>query len=125
MSKPKAQTPEELIEKHIQRAWIAAVISASMTLLLVLLAIGGVQILAGLNAWGLLDVVILSGFAFGIYKRSRVCAILLLAYAVFNEIYMMSQDSSRHLNGLSSCITISEAFWRSSPTTNSIHLIQH
>ncbi len=91
-SYPQSQTTET-IEKHIKRAWIAAVVSASMTLLLVLLSIGGIQIIPGLDVWAIIDAAIIAGFAFGIYRRSRVCAFLLLVYAVFNEVYMISDGN--------------------------------
>ncbi len=38
----------------------------------------------------LLDAVILFGLAFGVYKRSRICAALLVGYGTFNEVYMIS-----------------------------------
>lgn len=84
--------PIEKAAKHIKRAWIAAVVSGSVMLVVVLVTISGTQIMRGLDAWAFLDVVILFGFAFGIYKRSRTCAILLTAYAFVNECYMIAND---------------------------------
>ena len=53
-------------ELEIRVAWIAATIVAGATLL---------GILAGLlNRWNLLDVLLSLALAFGIYRRSRVCA---------------------------------------------------
>jgi serine/threonine-protein kinase len=78
-------------KKHIKYAWIAAVVSGSLTLLFVLIAIGGSPLFPGFGAANLLDVALLYGFAFGVYRHSRVCAILLASYGVFNAFYMASQ----------------------------------
>lgn len=83
-------SPQEKMDKAIKRAWIAAIVSGCVTLLVVFLSFGGVTIIEGFSAWGLIDVVILLGFAYGIYKRSRICIILLLSYAIFNEIYTVA-----------------------------------
>jgi len=42
----------------------------------------------------LLDAAILAGLAYGVWRRSRVCALLLLVYAIANEVYLALQETS-------------------------------
>ena len=83
-----------LREKQIARAWIAASISAGLTLILGLLAIAGVYTAPGFDAWILLDAAILTGLAFGVAKRSRICVVILVIYGVVNEVYMALEGQS-------------------------------
>jgi serine/threonine-protein kinase len=43
----------------------------------------------GFDAWSLLDVALIFGLSFGIYKKSRVCAVLMLAYFIVSKIVLM------------------------------------
>lgn len=90
MAKQKQLTQQERVDRAIKRAWIAALVCGGITLVVGLIAIGGMQLVPGFNGWVLLDSAILFGLAFGVYKRSRICAILLVAYGAFNEVYMIS-----------------------------------
>jgi len=42
----------------------------------------------GFNLWNLLDVALFWGLAFGVFKRSRTCAIILFVYSLLNRIDM-------------------------------------
>jgi hypothetical protein len=77
----------DLKRKHVARAWMAATFSAALILIFGILALAGVRVGPELDAWILVDVAILGGLAFGVAKRSRVCAVLLLTYGVGNEVY--------------------------------------
>jgi hypothetical protein len=81
--------PEEVL-KGIKNAWVAGLISGSMTLVLALLALSGTSFL-GFSAWELIDAALMFGLTFGIYKKSRTCAILVLLYFVCGRIYLMVQ----------------------------------
>jgi hypothetical protein len=48
--KPTLSTAD-IIERHIKRAWIAAIVSGSITLLVVLSALAGAEIVREFNAW--------------------------------------------------------------------------
>src|SRR4029079_5710780 len=61
-----------------------------LTTVFILIALGGMPI-RGMNAWSFLDVAVMIGLTFGVYRRSRVCAILLLAFFVLNKIIMWAQ----------------------------------
>jgi serine/threonine-protein kinase len=76
--------------KNIKVAWIAGTISGVITLLVTVFAIFGQSIL-GFTAWELFDVALIFGLAFGIYKKSRTCAILMFIYFVSAKILIMSE----------------------------------
>jgi hypothetical protein len=86
-------TPEipDDIRKKIKGASIAAAISGSITLVVTLIAMSGTDIL-GFSAWELVDVALIFGLAFGIYKKSRTCAVAMLLYFVVSKIILMVES---------------------------------
>jgi serine/threonine-protein kinase len=81
--------PDDVLKK-IKNAWVAAVISGSITLIFTLIAMAGTSI-AGITAWGMVDVALIFGLAYGIYRKSRTCAVVMLVYFVLSKILMMAQ----------------------------------
>jgi len=77
-------------ERHIKNAWIAGIISAAVTF--IFSAIGAfsqtVQFKYGFDTWALIDVALIAGLTFGIYKKSRFCALSLLIYFVLSKVAM-------------------------------------
>ncbi len=45
----------------------------------------------------LIDAALLAGLAYGVWCRSRVCAVLLLAYGIANEVYL-ALDETAHFS---------------------------
>src|SRR5262249_46833014 len=78
------------VSRNIKNAWVAASISGLITLLFTLGAIFGHSIL-GFSAWELIDAAFIFGMAFGIYKKSRTCAVLMLIYFIGAKILLMTQ----------------------------------
>jgi len=76
----KHKTDIEGANKAIKYAWIAATISAGLTLIF---AVTG---LFGLDLWALWIVIVMLGLAFGIYKKNRACAVILFVFWVFDII---------------------------------------
>jgi hypothetical protein len=77
----------EMVDKNIKTAWIAAVVSAVLTTVAWGAAMAGVPELAGFQyAW--VDIVIIAALAFGVFRRSRTAATLLVAYWLFNIAVM-------------------------------------
>jgi len=70
-------------EKGIKQAWIAGVISGSITLLVVILSVAGLDL--GFSVFALIDVALIFLLSFGIYKKNRIAAVLLLAYYLINQ----------------------------------------
>jgi serine/threonine-protein kinase len=74
---------------------MAATISAGMTSLFSLLAAAGVITVEGVDAWNLIDAALLAGLAYGVWRRSRVCAALLLVYGVASEVLFAFDQTAR------------------------------
>ncbi|WP_432727239.1 hypothetical protein [Variovorax sp. W6] len=88
------EVPDAILRK-IRNAWIAGLVSAAVTLVFVLIAVAGTSLI-GMSAYQLLDVVLILGLAFGIYKKSRICAVLMLAYFVWAKVVLIRLG---HANG--------------------------
>lgn len=82
------QEVSEAILKKIQIGWLASVMAAAVKLIFVLIAVGRTG-LVGKSAYQFLDVGLILGLAFGIYKKSRICAVLFLAYFVWPGIVLI------------------------------------
>ncbi len=93
---PPPSVPREVLQR-IRNAWIAGVISGSITLIVSLMALAGARLL-GFTGWELIDAALIFGLAFGIYKNSRACAVLLFLYFVGSKILIFSSTGS--LSGL-------------------------
>ena len=86
--------------KSIRNAWIVGTICGVLTLLVTLISAAGVDI-PGLDfdLWNLLDVLLIFGLIFGIYKKNRVCAILIFVYFVRSKVLIWKESAS--VSGLS------------------------
>ena len=87
----------EAIRKKIRYAWLAGLTSIAVTTILIIVSISGTNIM-GLDASSFIDVGLMSVFTFGIYRNSRVCAILMLLLFLANKILFWYQTGSP--NGL-------------------------
>jgi serine/threonine-protein kinase len=90
-SAPAIEVPDAILKK-IKGAWIASIVSASLTLILILVAISGTKVYS-FDAWALIDVALMLGLAFGIYQKSRTCALIMLVYFSYAKIALMSQGA--------------------------------
>lgn len=72
----------EAAERNIKNAWVAAVISAGITALFVVLGV--------LDAWSWFDVALILLFAFGIYRKNRIAAVGMLIYFVISKFIQIS-----------------------------------
>ena len=88
----KIDVPVEIL-KRIKNAWITGIISGSITLIFTLIAMNGNQLM-GFSVWNLSDVALIFGLTFGIYKKSRTCAVVMLAYFLISKIIIISQTGS-------------------------------
>ncbi len=80
----EAKVPPEVLQK-IRNAWITCLIALAITLLLSVIALSGLSS-AGYSAWHLIDVVLVAGLAFGIYRKSRACAVVMFVYFLISRI---------------------------------------
>jgi serine/threonine-protein kinase len=83
----------EKVQKQIRNAWIAGTISGTITLAVVLFAMAGANIL-GFSAWQLIDVALIFALTFGIYRKSRVCAVVMLIYFIISKAMLITQAGS-------------------------------
>jgi serine/threonine-protein kinase len=78
------------IAKKIKGAWIAALVSAALTLVMILIAVGSGATFMGINAWAFVDIGIILGLAYGVYRKSRTCAVLLFTFFLVEKIAMFA-----------------------------------
>jgi len=81
------------IRKKIRQAWVAGLFSFAITLIFTLMAILGKSI-HGFGAWQLLDVAMILGLTFGIYKKSRICATVMLVYFVASKAMLIAETGN-------------------------------
>jgi serine/threonine-protein kinase len=74
---------------------MAATISAGLTLIFGALAAAGLLATPGFDASMLIDAAILGALAYGVWRRSRICAVLLLVYGIANEVYAAFDETAR------------------------------
>jgi hypothetical protein len=84
---PREVPPE--IAKMIKEAAMAGAISGSFTLIFTLVSIF-ISPMLNMSVWSLVDVALAFGLAFGIHRKSRVCATLLFVYFIGAKIYILS-----------------------------------
>jgi serine/threonine-protein kinase len=78
--------------KAIRTAWIAGLISGLLTLLVKLVAMVSPEAAAsmGFSVWNWLNVVPVFGLTYGIYRKSRTCAVIMFAYFVISAVRMFA-----------------------------------
>ncbi len=91
---------QESALKHIKGAWSVGLLAAGVTLLVSVLGAADVSALAdlGFGWWTLPDVALLAGMSFGVYRKNRAAAVLLLIYFLVARIHFWA--SAGTLRGL-------------------------
>ena len=85
--------------RKIKTAWVAAIVSGVITLAVTLLSITGTPVF-GANAWGFLDVALIFGLAFGLYRKNRASALVILLHFTLSRIYLWKVDQTVSLASL-------------------------
>ena len=80
--------------KNIRYGYIAALVSAGITVLLNLLQFDAGDVNLFSDTVVLYEVIIILLLAFGIYKKSRVCAIAMLIYFILGKILQFQEYAS-------------------------------
>ena len=76
----------EKAQKHVRNAWIAGVVNGTLVLIVSLLPLIGITVLDyDLDVLGL--AILIYGLTFGIYKRNRICVILLFLLNIINIFF--------------------------------------
>ena len=88
------EIPDKVLKK-IRAAWIACLVSAAMTLVMIAVVMSTGRSSIGLQGpIDLVDVVFILGMAFGISRKSRICALLMLVYFAFSK-YLIIRASGQ------------------------------
>lgn len=93
---PLADVPPPILKK-IRQAWIAGTVSTTLTLVFTVLALAGTSLL-GFTGWDIVDVLVMAALTFGIYKRSRACAVAMLIYFILSKALLFSATGK--INGI-------------------------
>lgn len=100
---------QEQAEKAIKTAWSAGIISGVLTLIVTLVAMAGYSFM-DFSAWNLLDVAVIAGLTFGIYRKSRTCAVVMLVYFIGSKFLIWSETKS--VSGLPMALIFSWFFFQ-------------
>ncbi len=104
--------------KYIKSAWTTAIACSLITLLGIIISILANSDFLGLDLYSLVDVVLLLGLAFGVYKKSRVCAVILFTYFILDKLYMLSSGA---INSGSIIVSIAFGTWFFQGIIGTIH----
>ena len=77
------------VDKKIKQARIAAMVSGSISLACVVTLIRNQQ-LSLFNFLAFIDVIFIFSMAYGIYKKSRECAVLMFVYFLLSKLLIIS-----------------------------------
>lgn len=99
--------------RNIRDTWVAACICATLTGVATLLTSCGIDIgdfsAWSLPAWWLVDIGVIGGLAFGIFKKSRISAVALLGYFLVSRSIFLYQNGSAA--GLLLALVFAYCFW--------------
>jgi hypothetical protein len=98
---------------QIKTAWITGTIVGVVTLLVTLFLN---------NPYMFIDVVLAFGLSFGIYKKSRICAVIMLGYFIFSKILLWEILKGNPI-GLIVSIAFIYFFWQGVQGTFAYHKI--
>ena len=88
LGKVNIDVPPEIANK-IRSGWIAATVSAAMTLIMVFVAQNTAEFGEIWNVSSLIDVALIAILAIGIYFKSRTTATLMFIYFLLSKIYIV------------------------------------
>jgi hypothetical protein len=84
---------QQQAEAAIRNAWVAGLVSGVLTLIITLIAMAGHSFM-GFSTLNLLDVFVIGGLTFGIYRRSRTCAVIMLVYFIGSKVLLWAETRS-------------------------------
>jgi hypothetical protein len=80
--------------KATKTAYIAAIVSASITLIASIAAAAGHTFDGRTSTWMALDAILIYALAYGIYKNSRICSSLMFVYWVAIKLIAFAKPNS-------------------------------
>ena len=104
--------------KAIKDAAVAGIITIIITLMLTLIYASGAG-LAHIDPWNIIDLVVLSGLTYGIYRKNRLCALLMpLYYLSVKTVLWVNEDA---FIGVPLALIFTYFFWRGVQGTWAYH----
>jgi serine/threonine-protein kinase len=77
--------------KKIKAGWITGVVQGVLTFLIVsIVVVSGADFL-GISAFMYIDVLVIFGLTFGIFFKSRTCAVLMVIYYIVSKVLMIAE----------------------------------
>ena len=94
-------------EKHIKNAWIAGTISAVLTFIVSMIGAysESVRFKYGFDTWTLIDVALVAGLTYGIYRKNRFCALGMLVYFVASK-FITAASTGKFMGGVLSIVFV-------------------
>ena len=86
------------IAKKIKYGWVACLVSAVMTLGLMIAALSVKELSNLADIWTSIDVILILGLAYGIYKKSRIASTSMFLYFLASKIWIIVETEKT--NGL-------------------------
>lgn len=77
--------------RKIAQAYIAAIVSGFITLCYTLISVVVGHSVLGISIMNIIDVFLAFGLAFGIYKKSRECAVIMFIYFALSKVIMFTR----------------------------------
>jgi lysylphosphatidylglycerol synthetase-like protein (DUF2156 family) len=115
---PRPEVPAG-IAKKIKSAWVAALISCAVTFVFATVAVNSGKPFGGLDGTAFFDVVLMLGLAFGIFKRSRACAVAMFAYFVISKIIVIAETGKA--SGIFLALVFMYYYWQGIVGTFAYH----
>lgn len=91
------QRPEYLAEvpvhiaRKIKRCWIVGIVASMATVLGLIGTMMGRFTTFAFDEWALIDIAIMLALSFGVFKKSRTCAILMVAFYVYGRYALLAE----------------------------------
>jgi|GEM_PF-516216 len=110
-----------LPESKIKMAWSAAFLTAGGMTLLGVLSILGVKLPLALDWTLIIDALVIAGLGFGVYRKSRVCAVLLLVLFVSSKLLTFHDLGARSIAGIPVALAFAWFYWQGIAGTFAYH----
>ena len=117
----RAAPGREAAQKKIRGAWGAGCVSTGITLL----AMAGYGVL-GMSALNLVDVALLGGLTFGIWRRSRTCAVIMLGYFLASRLLILASpdNGALRVTSIPGALVFLYFYWQGVAGTFAFHRLR-
>ncbi len=112
--------PEQLV-RHIRHGAFLACFSGALTLAGSVAGMAGASS-AGLDAWNLIDVGLIFGLAYGIWRRSRAAATVMLLYFIASKLLVFMESGQP--SGLAFGLLFAYLYARAMIATYRLHALR-